>query len=64
MSDLHAVLVIIGFFALCVVDVLLKDRFLSEQDKWDLAAGNMQVLGYSDLEIFNELGPRPEDKTK
>jgi len=28
--------------------------------KWDMAASNMELEGYTDLEILEELGPRPK----
>lgn len=29
--------------------------------RWDMAAARMEFEGYTDLEIANELGPRPAD---
>jgi hypothetical protein len=29
---------------------------------WDCAASNMALEGYTDFEIYLELGPRPEPK--
>ncbi len=34
----------------------------SEATSWDYAAGSMWMEGYTDLEIYLELGPRPEPK--
>jgi hypothetical protein len=49
---------VIVIVALIVLDSLLT----SEQAQYDRAAANMEFLGYSDWEIYCELGPRPKDK--
>ena len=49
--------------ALCIAFAVLivwRSFYVSERTKWDQAAMNMWVEGYTDFEIENELGPRPE----
>lgn len=33
----------------------------SPATQWDMAARNMRMEGYTDLDILQELGPRPKD---
>jgi hypothetical protein len=59
LNILMAIGFIAGFILMCALDY----RFASEQTKWDRAAGAMQFEGYTDWQIIDELGPRPNDKT-
>ena len=44
-----------------VVLIWWWDKNLTEAQRWDWAAHHMWMHGYTDLEIEDELGPRPKD---
>lgn len=54
----------IGLTALFFVLVALDYEYSSEQQRWDRAAGSLQVDGYTDQDIVDILGPRPSDEEK
>jgi len=56
------ILCILAVLAGFVVILTVMDNTMSEQTKYDLAASSMEVEGYTDLEIFMELGPRPKNE--
>jgi hypothetical protein len=36
----------------------------SDQTQWDMAASSLELSGYTDFDIVNQLGPRPKDEPK
>lgn len=57
-----AIVCIFAVLATFAIFIAIADKVYSEATKWDMAASSMQTLGYSDLEIEMELGPRPKEE--
>ena len=54
------ILVVAVIFAILIAVTMVMNNYLSEGEKWDMAATNMRMEGYTDLEIEEILGKRPE----
>jgi len=55
----HFLWIVLALFGALIVGIIIC-MLTPEQARWDMAAGSMQMEGYTDFEIELELGPRPE----